>query len=96
MSDPKKTLSKDPEDKTPTVTGTQSALVVGRQAVDLEEEGYEGSYKHIAFRGTKEADEAFGLKVDASDPRGKTHQLKSQLHFWEGTEEEFRANFEKK
>jgi hypothetical protein len=52
---------------------------------------YKGEYKYLR------TGEIFGLKVkDHKEVRsGKTHHLKSPLKFWDGTEDEFRANFDK-
>jgi len=53
-------------------------------------EDYKGSYTQ---NGTGEE---FGLAVVESDPLGKTHKLRNDEHFWEGTKDEFKAQFEKK
>lgn len=44
----------------------------------------------------KGSDEEFALAVMENDPRGRTHKLKNKVHFWEGSEQEFRLNFDKK
>lgn len=44
----------------------------------------------------KGSDEEFALAVVENDPRGRTHKLKNKVHFWEGSEQEFRLNFDKK
>ena len=56
---------------------------------DLNE--FKGQYKYIR------TGEIFGLKIMPHDQvrSGKTHHAKSPLKFWDGTEEEFRANFDK-
>jgi len=66
----------------------------GRQVpADLAD--YKGKYKYLK-QGTLHG-HIFGLKIlDVEDVRsGKTHHAKSPLAFWDGTEDEFRANFEK-
>ena len=60
---------------------------------DLAE--FKGKYKYLkhgALHG-----HIFGLKILPADEvrSGKTHHAKSPLAFWDGTEDEFRANFEK-
>lgn len=56
---------------------------------DLHE--YQGQYKYIP------TGEVFGLKVlnDSEVRAHKTHHAKSPLKFWDGTEAEFRAQFDK-
>ncbi len=56
---------------------------------DLQE--FKGQYKYL------KTSETFGLKIMPADQvrSGKTHHAKSPLKFWDGTEEEFRANFDK-
>lgn len=70
---------------------TQSVLNTPRAPLDLSAEGY--SEKYFTDRRNRDAG-AMRLKVDDNDPRGLTHKLKSQEHFWEGTEEQFRAQFD--
>lgn len=51
---------------------------------------YKGSY-------VKNDDgEEYALAIVESDPLGKTHKLRNEAHFWEGTKDEFKAQFEKK
>ena len=50
---------------------------------------YKGSYKHKLYK------EPFGLKVVEDETHGRTHHLKNVDHFWSGTEDEFKAQFEK-
>lgn len=40
------------------------------------------------------AGEQFALAIHDEDLYGKTHSLKNSLHFWQGTAEEFRTNFD--
>jgi hypothetical protein len=56
---------------------------------DLQE--YKGRYRHLA------TGDIFGLKVlHGSEVRqNKTHHAKSARMFWDGTPEEFRAQFDK-
>ena len=54
---------------------------------DLDE--YEGEYTHLS------TGETFGLKVVENDPHGKTHHLKNVDHYWVGTADEYRKEFEK-
>jgi hypothetical protein len=62
----------------------------GRQVPDDLDE-YSGRYKYIR------TGEIFGLKIMPPEKvrSGKTHHAKSPLKFWDGTEEEFRACFDK-
>jgi len=64
--------------------------VVSREVPqDLEE--YKGQYRYLP------TGEIFGLKIlPTADVRAnKTHLAKSPLKFWDGTAEEFRAQFDK-
>jgi hypothetical protein len=58
---------------------------------DLKEEGYDTSKKFIS----RHDKQAYHLKVDENDPRGRTHKLKNLTHFWEGDEEAFKDHFDK-
>ena len=40
--------------------------------------------------------EPYGLAVVEDEPHGKTHFAKNSLHFWNGTKQEFKEQFEKK
>jgi hypothetical protein len=40
--------------------------------------------------------EPYGLAVVENEPSGKTHFCKNSVHFWQGTKEEFKAQFDKK
>jgi hypothetical protein len=40
--------------------------------------------------------EEYGLKIVKDDPRGKTHKLKNETHYFSGTEDDYKKNFEKK
>jgi hypothetical protein len=77
-----------------------TAATAKRQRVDLEAEGYTGEYIHDAIPHedpeTNEEDDnrIFGLKIVNGD-KGVRYHLKSQLHTWEGTKEEFRKTFTK-
>jgi len=53
--------------------------------------GYEGKWIE------KRTGEAYGLKiVPVVDPEfGHTHELKNEIHFWSGTEKQFREQFQK-
>jgi uncharacterized protein (DUF3084 family) len=75
----------------------QSATMAVRQPVDLKAAGYEGAFK-MHGNPVDNADNTFGLRVKKPEEvmHGRTHQAMSQLEYWEGTEEEFRARFEKK
>jgi hypothetical protein len=66
-----------------TATGTPS-----QKPTDLDE--YEGSFIYTA------TGEEFGLKKVEDDPHERTHHLKNEHHYWEGTEDEFKKDFEKK
>jgi hypothetical protein len=39
--------------------------------------------------------ELFALCIHDADAYGFTHSLKNTVHFWQGTEKQFRENFEK-
>jgi hypothetical protein len=54
---------------------------------DLDQ--YEGEYKQLSNG------EIFGLKEVPDDDHGRTHHLKNKNHFWAGTADEFRNQFEK-
>ncbi len=56
---------------------------------DLKE--FKGSYK---YKFSADKDERFGLKVIEDDPRGETHHLKSVNHYWSGTEQQFKEQFD--
>ena len=58
--------------------------------VDLSEFNDGKGYKH------KVTHHEFGLKLDEDDVRGNTHKLKNRFQYWEGTKEQFEADFEKK
>lgn len=40
--------------------------------------------------------EPYGLAVVEDEPSGRTHFAKNSVHFWNGTKEEFKAQFDKK
>lgn len=40
--------------------------------------------------------ETYGLAIIENDPLGRTHKLQNDVHFWEGTKDEFKQQFEKK
>lgn len=64
---------------------------VGPQEVDMT--GFdEGSFRKL---GEPQGSEMYKLKIVEDDPHGQTHQLKNQEHYWSGTEEQFKAQFEK-
>lgn len=64
---------------------------VGPMKVDVE--GYDdGSFKKI---GEPPGSEPYKLKIVEDDPHGQTHQAINQEHYWSGTEEQFKAQFEK-
>jgi len=68
--------------KTGETTGT-----VSTKPADLGD--YKGKY---TMKGEKEP---YGLKEVKDDPHGRTHHLKNVNHYWEGTEEEFKEQFNK-
>lgn len=80
-----------PRPKTVSVTDpvTGKTTEVSTKPTDLKD--YKGSYIHTAYP----KDEEFGLKVIENDPHGRTHHLKSEEHYWEGTADEFKNQFEK-
>lgn len=70
---------------------TTSAVNVPRAPLDLDAEGYtDKHYVSVREKGLP----AMRLKIDKEDAKGLTHKLKSQEHFWEGTEDQFRASFD--
>lgn len=50
---------------------------------------YKGRYKN------KNDGETYALVVVEDDPNGNTHKLKNTAHYFEGSEEDFKANFDK-
>lgn len=56
-------------------------------AVDLSD------YKDGKFKNS--AGEEFQLKIVEDDELGRTHKLKNKEHFWEGTKDQFKKEFEK-
>ena len=62
--------------------------LIDRTPTDLDE--YEGSYK----KKDGDPEESYGLKVVENDPRGNTHKCKSNDHYWEGTELQFKEQFD--
>lgn len=52
-------------------------------------EDYDGEYIR------KSDGETYALAVVEDDPSGKTHNAINTLHFWEGTEEQFKVEFAK-
>ncbi len=58
------------------------------------EEEYSGLFVHIHDDPMK--GEEFALAVVSDDPRGRTHFARNSIHMWNGTEEEFKLQFEKK
>lgn len=71
---------------TPLVPSTKNEPAL----VQPKEKDYKGSYVKT------DDGEEYGLAVVESDPLGKTHKLRNEEHFWEGTKDEFKAQFEKK
>jgi len=63
-------------------------LIAQPSASDLDE------YKDGTFKNS--AGEEFKLKIVEDAEDGRTHKLKNNEHFWEGTKEQFKAEFEKK
>jgi hypothetical protein len=58
----------------------------------------EPALKNADFKGrykSKADGEVYALAIVKDDPRKRTHKLKNTVHFWEGSEEEFRAQFDK-
>lgn len=49
---------------------------------------FKGSYKK------KSDGESYALAKVLDDPQGRTHKLKNTLHSWEGTEAEFKDQFD--
>lgn len=74
------------------LVSTQSFQSAERQVIDLEKEGFKGQVyvKKNDPRGFKGC-----LKIDPDGAFGRTHIVKSQLHYWQGTEDAFRDQFEK-
>ena len=68
----------------------EAANAVEPQPIDLAAEGY-GELVWVYKRDGS----LFSLKVVPDAEFGRTHKLKSQRHFWEGTEEQFRQQFER-
>jgi hypothetical protein len=72
----------------------QSSVATQRIAPDLKAEGYEMTRGYI----NKQDGELYYLKViseeEAALPK-RTHQLKNEYHFWDGTIEDFREQFER-
>jgi hypothetical protein len=64
---------------------------VGPMKVDVTGYG-DGSFHKI---GEPEEAEAYSLKIVKDDPHGQTHQAINQEHFWSGTAEQFKEQFEK-
>lgn len=62
-------------------------IVANPTASDLSE------YKDGKFKNS--AGEEFQLKIVEDDELGRTHKLKNNEHFWEGTKEDFKKEFEK-
>jgi hypothetical protein len=60
---------------------------VSTEPTDLDE--YEGEYVQTS------TGETYGLKVVENDPHGRTHHAKNVDHFWSGTEDEFKLQFER-
>jgi len=65
---------------------------IGPQKVDLSEFD-EGQFRKIS---EPEDSEPYHLKIVEDDLSGNTHHLKNQDHFWTGTKEQFKAQFDKK
>jgi hypothetical protein len=64
---------------------------VGPQKVDMT--GFDdGSFRK---KGETKKDEPYQLMIVEDDPMGHTHHLKNQDHFWSGTEEQFKAQFDR-
>jgi hypothetical protein len=77
--------------KTPTLEEIAVSDGAPKRDVPADLSDYKGKYKYL------KTGEIFGLKImPASEVRsGKTHHLKSPLKFWDGTEDDFRASFDK-
>lgn len=74
----------------------QSAFNVVPVKPDIRAEGFKGTYRHIPHAEDPELQDAeWGLKINPNDPLGRTHMAKSEGHTWQGSEAEFRQNFEK-
>jgi hypothetical protein len=65
---------------------------VGPEKVDMTGFG-DGTFTKL---GEPPGSEPYKLKIIEDDPHGQTHHLKNQEHFWSGTAEQFKAQFEKK
>ena len=89
LDDDAASSSKDDQDVEHKALATSDGIPHRRVPSDLNE--YSGRYKYLP------TGEVFGLKVLAeADVRSrKTHHAKNALKFWDGTPEEFRANFDK-
>ena len=85
------------EEPTPLVTPTiraepidsKTGKPIDTKPADLKD--YKGSYKY-KFSG--DPDERYGLKVVEDAPDGMTHHLKSNDHYWNGTEAQFKEQFD--
>lgn len=86
--DSKDTVTPDPA---PAKIDTASFQVAERQPIDLEAEGFTGKFyvhkKNPKVRGQ--------LKIDENGHFARTHIVKSQVHYWQGSEEAFKEEFEK-
>jgi hypothetical protein len=80
-----------PDDKTGHPTTPIRATPLSKERVILQPkpEDYKGKFVQ------NDSGEEFALAVVESDPIGRTHKLRNDEHFWEGTKDEFRAQFEK-
>lgn len=79
----------EPRPATVNVTDPVSGKTTEVSTTPPDLKDYKGSYTHASYP------DKFGLKVMEDDPHGKTHHLKSVDHFWSGTEDEFKQQFEK-
>jgi hypothetical protein len=66
----------------------KTGKLVDSKPTDLDE--YEGGYT----KKDGDPEESYGLKVVENDPRGNTHHAKSNDHYWEGTEQQFKEQFD--
>lgn len=74
----------DPRDSFP----EGGAVVRGK--VDLSDFNHGKGFVHTA------SGEEYGLKLVDNHPHGHTHHLKNAEHYWSGTADQFKAQFEKK
>lgn len=78
---------KAPESTLPQVEAKSLPVVPGSALPD-------GAYSGVYINN--QDGEPYALAVVRDDPEGKTHKAKNNVHFWEGTAQEFKDRFDKK